>query len=336
MATHSYKELTDFQDGEVRLIFARHRETGELVLLEEDTAAEQRGFTKASLRCPITDCPDPDLTTVSRQGRRDGYRHLSGGGHAPEGIFHIQGCEMIARWLRGKYPEPTFTVQKEERSNAAGERRADVMVTHAKSGEKIAFEIQYASLSPSKWRERHDSYAKQGIQDVWLFGHFGAHLYVDRHHADQVRLNPTHEAVVASGAPLLWINPFTEQLGTAVSNGHGAAGVTAHATSDIPTTSGSGRMILSPMDDFRLAASGLTSDLLKDLQANRDTDARRRAEWARQEALRREALLREQAARDAAPRVRQTTNPSCRVCNRPLYDGFTKRGVHALCARGRV
>ena len=39
---------------------------------------------------------------------------------------------------------------KEERSNAVGERRADVMVTHMPSHVRIAFEIQYASLRPDK------------------------------------------------------------------------------------------------------------------------------------------------------------------------------------------
>ena len=288
---HTAEVLAAFQDGEVRLVFGRDKGTDELVLLEDGTAKAKRAYTKASLQCPIRDCPTPHMTTVARKKKRDGYMHLSGGGHAPEGIFHIQGYEMIARWLREKYPAPWFRVQKEERSNAAGERRADVMVTRAETGTRIAFEIQYASLSPDKWQERHDSYARQGIQDVWLFGHAGAQFYVDRHRAGEVHLNPTHEAVVASGLPLLWINPFTEQLGTAVSNGYGES----DAPVDIPTLGGSGRLALSPLADFSVSDVGLTSALLNQLAANRRADGERGAELARSEAARQERILRDRS-----------------------------------------
>ncbi|TFB59030.1 hypothetical protein E3N86_12370 [Cryobacterium sp. Hz7] len=296
---HTAEVLAAFQDGEVRLIFARDKDTDELVLLEDGTAKAQRAYTKASLQCPIRDCPTPHLTTVARKKKRDGYMHLSGGGHAPEGIFHIQGCEMIALWLREKYPAPGFRIQKEERSNSAGERRADVMVTHVATGSRIAFEIQYAYLKRDEWQERHDSYVRQGIPDVWLFGHVGAQLVLDKHTPDQVRLSPTHEAVAASGLRLLWLNPYTHQLGTTVSNGHGPGSTTV----DIPTVSGSGRLVLSPLDDFRLATSGvvstgLASDLLEHLETNRVADAAHRAEVARQDQLRQERLALE-AAREA-------------------------------------
>lgn len=310
---HTREVLAAFQDGEARLIYARLKDTDEVVLLEDGTAEAQRAHTKESRRCLIRDCSSPDLTTESRKTKRDGYKHLSGGGHAPEGLFHIQGCEMIALWLREKYPAPMYRVQKEERSNAAGERRADVMLTRTADSARIAFEIQYANLSPDKWQERHDSYAAQGIADVWLFGHFGDQLAIDKHQTGYVRLNSVHEAVVQSGKPLLWINPFTRQLGTAVSTSWRPGGTSV----DIPTVSGSGRLELSPVDDFSLVQAGLTSDRLKQLAANRIADDERRVP----------------APYDpSAPR--HTTNPLCPVCNRPLYDGFLERGMHAICARG--
>ena len=71
---HTHEDLAAFQDGDVPLIFARHKETDELELLEDGTAETKRDHTKEMLVCPIMDCPSRDLTTVARKGRRDGYR----------------------------------------------------------------------------------------------------------------------------------------------------------------------------------------------------------------------------------------------------------------------
>jgi len=112
--------------------------------------------------------------------------------------------------LHNKYPNSI--VRREEYTNEQGERRADVLLT-AQTGERVAFEVQYSALTPDAWKRRHESYQRQNIRDVWLFGHTGAQLKTDKD--GLLKPNPTHEAVVASGSALWFINPLQEKLGIA-------------------------------------------------------------------------------------------------------------------------
>lgn len=257
---HSATTLSEFQDGETRLIYARPRIGGDLWLLPDDSAKENRKFTKADLRCPVDSCEQPDLTTVARKlGSRDGFRHFGrGGGHSPESLFHLQGKARILTWVAERHPRST--VRAEESSNAARERIADVMVT-AVSGQRIAIEIQYAALTPDAWQERHDSYAAQGIIDVWLFGHYGNQLRAAHatYGEGMVKLNPTHERVVAADMPLLWFNPITADIGTAV---------TGAGMRTVPATTNRGRFERQPLTDFALLASGFLSPRIRWLADN--------------------------------------------------------------------
>ena len=74
--------------------------------------------------------------------------------------------------------------------------------------------MQYSPLTPDAWRHRHDSYRRQGIVDVWLFGHTGKQLKFD---SDEfLKLSPTHEAVLHSRSALFFLNPELERVGVAV------------------------------------------------------------------------------------------------------------------------
>ncbi|MGK0742677.1 hypothetical protein ACSHWG_12460 [Leucobacter sp. Z1108] len=84
---HAAEELSRFQDGETRLVYARRRDNpGETEFMPEGTAREVRERTKRELMCILDGCLSPDLTTVSRSKARDGFSHLSGGGHASLGM----------------------------------------------------------------------------------------------------------------------------------------------------------------------------------------------------------------------------------------------------------
>ncbi|WP_146073355.1 hypothetical protein [Cryobacterium sp. N22] len=255
---HTHDALAAFQNGEVRLIYARHRGTGDLYLLPDDEAIELRVWTKENLRCPIPDCPSPEMTTVHRARLRDGFRHLTpgSGGHAPESLFHMQSAEMIARWLRGRYPRST--VVKEEASNARRERVADVMLTAADVARtRMAFEIQYSPITDVRWSERHRSYAKQEITDVWLFGHFGTQLRTTR---DQVKLNPAHEAAAKSGLAL-WVNPITEQIATVVTQADVGDGLMRA----VPCRSGRGELLAVPLSSFGFRGTRFTCPEFEEL-----------------------------------------------------------------------
>ena len=202
---HKSSVMAAFQEGETRFLFARYR-SGEPGLYElvNGTAVQVRAFAKTELFCPIPDCPSPEINTVNRKKHRQHFRHKTiSKAHAPESLFHVEGKAQIAKWVRANYPDAE--VVEERPSSRRRERIADVMVTLA-DGRRIAIEIQYASLRPDDWQRRHDSYVAQGIRDVWLFGHQGSQLKAVAN-ADQVRLNPTHEAVAATGVPILWFNP---------------------------------------------------------------------------------------------------------------------------------
>ena len=293
--------------GEVRLIYARNRATGDLWLLPDGTADDHRSWTRSgALRCPIPDCDDPALTTVSRVRGRDGFRHTGrdAGGHAPEGVFHVQAAEMIARYLRGLYPESTVT--KEEPSDARRSRVADVMI-RAVSGARVAFEIQYAGLRHSSWTHRHDSYAEQGISDLWLFGHAGPQLRPGRgtssSSSSRVTVSPVHLAAAGPDHVALWVNPLTEQLATVVDR-ISLDGIDY----EVPAAGPTGELVIMDLTEFRLGADGhgghrFTCDRVEQIMAGARTVRRLADEAAAVEAARvaaEEAVARVSAARAAA------------------------------------
>jgi hypothetical protein len=72
-------------------------------------------------------------------------------------------------------------------------------------GHRIAFEIQFSALTESAWQTRHESYARQGIRDVWLFGNTRTHLRTSS--TGGLKFAPVHQAVMGSGQALLFIHP---------------------------------------------------------------------------------------------------------------------------------
>ncbi len=241
--THEGSVMAAFQDGETRFVFARYRsETLGLYELADGTATASRAFTKAELFCPVAGCPTPAITTVNRKRHRDGFRHLvSSTAHAPESLFHIEGKAQIAKWARAKYPN--VEVVEEQASNTARDRIADVMVNFA-NGSRVAIEIQYAALTPDAWQLRHDSYAAQGIRDVWLFGHHGTQLRAGTRE-NEVNLNPTHEALASTGSPVLWFNPGTLQIASATTAAQPGMVYLA-------ATAGPGRLVVEDLSLFEL------------------------------------------------------------------------------------
>jgi hypothetical protein len=291
---HSKADLAAFQDGETRLVYARYRDQRPgLYFLVDGNAREQRAFAKEHLTCIVPDCRFPELTTVGRARGRDGFRHFAGGGgHEAESLFHMQAKIALAEWLRAQYS--ASTVREEESTDRRRSRVADVMIT-ATNGKRVAFEIQYASLTPADWTVRHQSYVEQDIQDVWLFGHYGAQMRPnDSYNNDEnVKLNPTHRALVDAGLPLLWFNPIIGEIATATDPSR--IQVDGQPLK-VPAAGRLGNLETIPLDDFRLMPDGLWSQTTRQYARNRD-------EVARIEEL--EELKRRQAAEAAVEAERQ-------------------------------
>ena len=290
-------QLAAFQiGGEERFLWGFDSRTGAMFFLEENAGHDQHDHVVANVVCPVPGC-GAALTTVHSTVKRDHLRHLvkDTGGHGLESFFHAQGCALVHSWLTKRYPD--CTVIREEYTNAEGERRADVLIT-GPSGEKMAFEVQYSPLTPEAWTERHESYKAQRIQDVWLFGHTEKQLKLDV--ADTLRSKPALDAVAATGVPVLFINPTTEQLAIAVEWGHRFSW--SHgwiSPADVPIIGKvSGASIeVFPLEEFTLTRSFLTSPRIVEL-----TDNAARLTDHNDDQMVIERRMREQAAADQVRR----------------------------------
>lgn len=263
-------------EGERRFVYAARRDAAPgLVLLPEGEAQRMRPETKRALMCPVSGCTMPDLTTVDRSkaGRRDGYRHLVKGiDHGAERMHHVLAKGLLARWAR--WAMPGAIAIEEHPSNDTRERIADVFVT-LPDGKRFALEVQYSALSVDAWRKRHESYRRQGVVDVWLFGHAGAQ---SRWRDGVMQLNATQRDIAASGTPVLWINPLTEQVAYATSRTWGGR-VTGTLAQD------EGELRVVPLAEWRLLPEGmLTRELMALKVATAERLAREAAAAARRDA----------------------------------------------------
>ncbi|PYY64417.1 hypothetical protein DEJ30_08100 [Curtobacterium sp. MCPF17_003] len=203
---------------------------------------------------------DAQLTTVHSTIKRDHLRHRSSsGGHGPESLFHSQGCALIESWLVRRYPN--CHVKREQYTSSDGESRADLLITHP-SGERVAFEVQYSPLTSDAWSDRHERYSARGVRDVWFFGHTRKQLKLD---ADlRLKSNPALDAVVATGVPLLFINPDIAQLAIAVQQHHPLSAETGEPLHEHPVNvlgRGTGSSLeVQPLGDFWIGTPALTSD----------------------------------------------------------------------------
>lgn len=302
--------IREFQSGEDRFVWGRERGSGILWHLEDGAGLTAREYVKSSLTCPVPGC-DARLTTVHSESRRDHLRHLTeSGGHSAESVFHAQGCAVVEAWLNEKYPRSTAT--REEYTNDQGERRADVLLT-GPTGHRVAFEVQYSPLTPRAWRERHESYRRQGIVDVWLFGHQGSQLKVDR--SNRLRPNDTHRAAAESGAAVLFINPIAEPSLVAIAIGKDhyfdalADGIEyRRGPVDVLHVVDDARLAVMSLDEFALdTVHGFTNDLLTRLRKAGEA-LRAHNEYQRENSAEiRAAAERAREAKEAAWEARQAS-----------------------------
>lgn len=259
--------LAEFQSGEDRFVWGLDKHDGTMFFLPEDTGNENREHVRANVICPVPGC-EAALTTVHSTVKRDHLRHDKGtGGHGLESLFHAQGCALIHSWLTNRYPRST--VIREQYISPAGERRADVLIT-GPTGKQIAFEVQYSPLTADHWRERHDSYRNREITDVWLFGHTEKQLKLSV--LGLLHASPTLTAVAATGSPVFFINPSTEQVAVAVkmAERYSAQRDGWVLPADVPILSGpsGSHLEVYPLDDYLIRGTTFTSDRVDALRRN--------------------------------------------------------------------
>ncbi|MGV9195097.1 competence protein CoiA family protein [Microbacterium sp. MC2] len=265
---------------EVRQVFAR-TSSGAIEYMPDGNAQafKDRRAAGETFSCLVPGCDCPVLTVVDRKSRRDGFAHHSGGGHPGMGLAHLQAQLLVQRWVRTRYPslQVELEMTTEDRS-----RRADVMVISPASGARIAFEIQYAGMTPEEWETRHLSYQQQGIVDIWLWGYGGEHARPTTSGSNRINGSTTLRAVTAHGSTILFIDPEWEHIGYVSHLPEPFAAPDVRAL----CPDGYGQFHTEPMDAFRLNADRqLTSTNLEELvrgaELIRIAREKQEREWAR-------------------------------------------------------
>jgi competence CoiA-like predicted nuclease len=204
---------------ERRQLFARDLtlpEASPLLRIERGQALELRPRCKAQeLVCPYPGCPDARLTTAAGS-KRDHFRHLRRAPdveHSPESWFHFLGKHLVADWLRSLGAE--VEVRLEARLPSL--QRPDVL-GFLHSGERVAFEIQYAGLTFDDWQRRQQGYVDEGIECVWLFGHLPRYLRRARGEENEslVQLGALQIALENEGRRIHWLFPDEKAIGTRI------------------------------------------------------------------------------------------------------------------------
>lgn len=166
-----------------------------------------------ALICPIHDCSNP-LLRVRGKSRRDHFAHRAlDEGHGRETLAHHTSKHLIARRLRELYPDAQVHPDTKETEDGA---RPDVYVILA-DGTQLAYEVQFAHLTPEDWQRRHDRYAAAGIKDVWLFGG-PTYLRTPTGDDRMARWLPFFDGVLEENRPIVFIDPMKERVGVAHSN----------------------------------------------------------------------------------------------------------------------
>jgi hypothetical protein len=183
-----------------------------LVYLAVGQAEELRSDARAGyLQCPLPTCTDPRLTT--RGGSvRDHFAHLSSpdGPHGYETLAHHTAKHLIGRHLRLQYPSASVHVDDLALDSGA---RPDVLL-ELTDGRRVAYEVQYAALTPEKWLARHERYVEDGVRDVWMFGgpRYQRRPRYQGADPDLRAIGPALAVVLHSGHPLLLVDAAAEQI----------------------------------------------------------------------------------------------------------------------------
>lgn len=190
----------------------------EFVVIQAGDADRLRPLCKSGrLRCPVVDCPTPEITTRSGFTNAwgtfvtDGFRHLVAPddlSHSPESLRHLDGKAIVAGWLI----EQGVADVRTERTVRIGHtpqgrpryRRPDVGGRQP-NGQKIAFEVQVSSLDAGSWQDRTSDLRKRGWRVQWLWSWLNP--------TGQRALTTALRASVAAGEDVWFLDPDGDETG---------------------------------------------------------------------------------------------------------------------------
>ncbi|MFF2486258.1 competence protein CoiA [Microbacterium sp. NPDC058062] len=254
MAIDGTETIASFTSGDPRFIYAARRDGTGVMLLPEGEAEQHRHLARTELMCPVRGCPAPDITTVGGE-RRHHYRHLVKNAttdHGAETWYHLEAKHVLASWASVWHEGAVVEI---ERVLGSRDRVADVFVG-LPDGTQYAIEVQFSSLTPELFRERHRWYRDAGIVDVWLFIHAGVHLRTGWNDTRDVTYSPTHRAVRYSGVPVLWLNPQQQMVGYATRT------LTIGTRTYRTHVDDGGEFAVEPLANFSLKPAGMSSAVL--------------------------------------------------------------------------
>jgi len=306
--------ISRFRTGVEAFVLAYDVELERHVYFPEHVPVAKRGQfiqrTRQSLRCPVPECSS-SLSAVFREPRaRNGFRHPKGvDEHAsPEDLWHGWAQGEIRAWVERTYASSLDA--EIERPTRDGRRRLDVLVTSRHSGERVAIEVQYASMTSAEWENRRADHDADGILAVsWLLGHAGTNFSMRK---SRLRLNQLARTMLEHGTVPMWFNPTTRQVLTAWTQG-------PDGTPCAPQPGTHLQVDIVNLDDCTLTHRGIESPMLKrilDAAQERERAALERAEQTKREKERREAEQRDEdrrrveAAKIAQRRRRQRWDSS--------------------------
>lgn len=297
MGNGHMKRVASFTSGDPRFIYAARRDGSGVMLLPDGEALQRREIARTQLMCPVPGCPAPEITTVGGE-RRHHYRHLVkdvATDHGAETWYHLEAKQVLAAWAAEHCPNAVVEIEKVLGSR---DRIADVFAT-LPDGTQYAIEVQFSSLTPDLFAERHRWFRGAGIVDIWLFIHAGVHFRTGWNDTRNVTYSPTHRAVRDSDVRVLWVNPQQQRIGYATRTlSIGNRTYRTHAQDE-------GEFAVEPLEQFRLDARGMATVALAKIDqdtaaANDAVDSAERARVAAEQRWQDEFARRTRAAQSAS------------------------------------
>lgn len=149
---------------------------GETMLVHEPRWEGQEQFLRESSRAGRLTAPCCGARLILRWGLRKA-RHFAHAPRArcpydrwsePESAEHLAGKIMLYGWCRDRLAGQLRTLALEH-PLPESLQRPDLYL-ELTDGTRYAIEYQRSAIGPGEWQERHDSYARQGIFDIWILG----------------------------------------------------------------------------------------------------------------------------------------------------------------------